>query len=93
MAGIVSGICSLISGALRKRLSRNRPFRLDANADTDSTCFCAGMMAFVHGLIPGFFEMGASDLVKKLAAGRGPDRQIVWSRLVLQVPILSGGSD
>lgn len=29
-------------------------------------CFHAGLMALIHGLIPAFFETGASDTVKKL---------------------------
>lgn len=33
-------------------------------------CLKAGTMAFVHGLVPGLFQTAASDLVKKLAAGR-----------------------
>ena len=33
-------------------------------------CLKAAMMAFVHGLVPGFFITSASDLVKKLAANR-----------------------
>ncbi len=33
-------------------------------------CFKAALMAFVHGLVPGCFQTSASDLVKRLAAGR-----------------------
>lgn len=33
-------------------------------------CLKAALMAFVHGLVPGYFQTGASDLVKRLAAGR-----------------------
>jgi len=33
-------------------------------------CVKAGLMAFVHGLVPGHFQTSASDLVKSLAAGR-----------------------
>lgn len=33
-------------------------------------CFKAGFMAFVHGIVPGLFQTGASDLVGKLATGR-----------------------
>ncbi|MDH3695280.1 MAG: DUF6356 family protein [Gammaproteobacteria bacterium] len=33
-------------------------------------CLKATLMAFVHGLVPGVFQTSASDLVKKLAAGR-----------------------
>jgi len=33
-------------------------------------CLKAALMAFVHGLIPGWFQTSASDLVKKLAGNR-----------------------
>lgn len=33
-------------------------------------CMRAGLMAFVHGLIPGLFQASASDLVKRLASNR-----------------------
>ena len=33
-------------------------------------CLIAALMAFVHGIIPGFFQTSASDLVKKLASNR-----------------------
>ena len=36
-------------------------------------CLKAALMAFVHGLVPGFFKTGASDLVKKLATGARED--------------------
>ena len=35
-----------------------------------SNCAKAAFMAFVHGLVPGCFQTSASDLVKRLAAGR-----------------------
>ncbi len=33
-------------------------------------CLMAAGMAIVHGLIPAWFETGASDLVKKMAGNR-----------------------
>ena len=30
-------------------------------------CFKAGVMALVHGLVPGWFQTGASDVVRSLA--------------------------
>lgn len=36
-------------------------------------CLKAAGMAFVHGLVPGLFQTGASDAVKKLATGRRPE--------------------
>jgi len=33
-------------------------------------CLKAALMAFVHGLVPGWFGTGASDVVKRLAADR-----------------------
>ena len=33
-------------------------------------CLKAAMMAFIHGLVPGWFQTSASDLVKRLAQGR-----------------------
>ena len=33
-------------------------------------CLKASLMAFTHGLVPGWFQTGASELVKKLATGR-----------------------
>lgn len=33
-------------------------------------CLRAALMAFVHGLVPGYFQTSASELVKRLAAGR-----------------------
>ncbi len=33
-------------------------------------CLKAAVMAFVHGLVPGWFQTSASDLVKRLALGR-----------------------
>ena len=33
-------------------------------------CLKAAMMAFVHGLVPGWFQTSASELVNKLAASR-----------------------
>lgn len=32
-----------------------------------ATCIKAGLMACVHGLVPGWFETTASETVKKLA--------------------------
>jgi len=37
-------------------------------------CLRASCMAFVHGLVPGLYRTGASDLVKQLSAGRRPAR-------------------
>ncbi|WP_220446235.1 DUF6356 family protein [Microbulbifer harenosus] len=34
------------------------------------TCLQAAIMAFIHGVIPGAYKTGASDLVKRLSAGR-----------------------
>lgn len=39
-----------------------------------SNCFKAAMMAFVHGLVPGWFQTSASDLVKRLAGSRKINR-------------------
>lgn len=37
-------------------------------------CLKASLMAFAHGLIPGMFRTGASDIVNDLAANRrAPD--------------------
>lgn len=33
-------------------------------------CLKAACMAFVHGIIPGFFQTNASDLIKRLAENR-----------------------
>ena len=33
-------------------------------------CLRAAIMAFVHGVVPGAYKTGASDLVKRLSAGR-----------------------
>lgn len=33
-------------------------------------CLKASLMAFAHGLVPGMFQTGASDIVNKLAANR-----------------------
>ena len=33
-------------------------------------CSKAALMAVIHGLVPGWFQTSASDLVKKLATGR-----------------------
>jgi hypothetical protein len=33
-------------------------------------CFRAAVMAFIHGVIPGYFQTSSSDLVKRLAGDR-----------------------
>jgi hypothetical protein len=33
-----------------------------------ATCILAGLMAFVHGLVPAFFESAASERIKKLSS-------------------------
>ena len=33
-------------------------------------CLKAALMAFIHGMVPGFYKTGASDLVKELSSGR-----------------------
>ena len=30
-------------------------------------CLKAALMAFIHGVVPGFYKTGASDLVKELS--------------------------
>ena len=34
-------------------------------------CLRAALMAFIHGVVPGFYKTGASDLIKKLSTIRG----------------------
>ena len=34
-------------------------------------CLKAALMAFIHGMVPGFYKTGASDLVKELSTIRG----------------------
>ena len=34
-------------------------------------CLRAALMAFIHGIVPGFYKTGASDLVKELSTIRG----------------------
>ena len=33
-------------------------------------CLKAALMAFIHGIVPGFYKTGASDLVKELSTIR-----------------------
>ena len=33
-------------------------------------CLRAALMAFIHGIVPGWFQTSASDLIKRLAKGR-----------------------
>ena len=38
-----------------------------------ANCFIAAMMALVHGIVPGYFQTSASDLVKRMASNRKLD--------------------
>lgn len=40
-------------------------------------CLKAALMAFIHGVVPGLYKTGASDLVKKLSSGRRGKEQTV----------------
>ncbi len=37
------------------------------------SCFTAGLMALVHGLIPAFFQTAASEKVQELANRKRPE--------------------